>query len=71
MRQYKHCNCADYDKNVAHVNSATQLLYAGNPETYKGYQGKAFEFCPWCGTKLIELEIVDRPRTVPSAGIER
>lgn len=53
-----HCNCADWSPNLQKINAPFALLTARNPDTYHGYNGKQFAFCPWCGSKLIEIEIV-------------
>lgn len=57
--KYKHCNCSDWAPNLAKINAPFSLLAARNPDTYHGYNGKSLQFCPWCGSKLIVLEIVD------------
>lgn len=50
------CTCADYEPNVEKINAPMALQHARNPLTYKGYDGKIWQFCPWCGSKLIETE---------------
>lgn len=56
-----HCNCIDYAVNTTLINAPYKLEYARNPDTYLGYTGKKFKFCPWCGSELIALEVVPTP----------
>ena len=46
------CNCKDYKKNMELLNEPFVFLTARNPQSYKGYQGKQFIYCPFCGKKL-------------------
>jgi hypothetical protein len=48
------CSCNDWAVNVPILNAPNGLLFARNPTTYKGYTGKRFVFCPWCGLELTE-----------------
>lgn len=48
------CDCDKWGKNTLILNSVIQIQSAmswGNP---KGHTGDRFDFCPWCGKKLIE-----------------
>jgi len=46
----KDCECKDWEENIEKVN-APHLLQAVRMST-KGYEGKKFVYCPWCGAKL-------------------
>ena len=46
------CNCKDWKDNIDKINAAIGFLFARNPHTYKGYEGKQFIYCPWCSKKL-------------------
>lgn len=52
------CLCPDFKENVPILNAPFTLAAARNPETYRGYTGKQFKFCPWCGETLKLLVIV-------------
>lgn len=58
------CLCPDFEPNVELLNAPFALGYARNPDTYHGYTGKEFKFCPWCGEALAALVIVGSPETV-------
>jgi hypothetical protein len=47
--------CEDWKPNSEKVDAPMVLLHARNPSTYKGYDGKPFKFCPWCGQPLYEV----------------
>lgn len=48
------CNCKDWKENNDKLSAGFSLLFARNPDTYKGYEGKQFIYCPWCGERLKE-----------------
>lgn len=50
------CEWKDWSENIDKVNEPLLLLYARNLMTTKGYTGKQFVFCPWCGKELITEE---------------
>ena len=48
------CKCEDWQPNVDIINgyiSFGTIHYGFNP---KGYDGKPFKYCPWCGKQLEE-----------------
>ena len=47
------CTCTDWHENIGLVNAGFQLAYIHG---CKGYEGKKFSHCPWCGKELIEIE---------------
>lgn len=49
------CTCNDWKENIGFVNDTFAYLFAHNPSSYKGYEGKSFTNCPWCG-KLLQKE---------------
>ena len=48
----KVCSCTQYEENMQELRFMlhTQIHCKG------GYKGEPFEYCPWCGTKLIVNE---------------
>jgi len=50
------CQCAEWLANIEKVNEPVRFLFARNPNTYKGYDGVPFRYCPWCGMALIKDE---------------
>jgi len=48
------CSCPDWKPNMEKLNAPNLFLHARNSETYKGYEGKIFIYCPWCGKELKE-----------------
>ncbi len=45
----KDCTCQDWIENIGIVNAPYQLHFLAVGE----YQGKKFDFCPWCGKRLL------------------
>lgn len=43
------CNCNDWKEN-------TPILQEGEIAA-GGYRGKFFTFCPWCGLRLMKIEV--------------
>ena len=53
------CTCKDWLPNVELIDGLIDVqshMVWGNP---KGYTGKRFNFCPWCGKKLISEKTND------------
>lgn len=46
------CKCEDWAENMPKVNAPLMLAVARNPDTAQQYDGKPFEYCPWCGEEL-------------------
>ncbi len=59
--------CEDWKANIKELNAPNQLLFARNPETFLGYQGKTFKFCPWCGEGLHQVETKEPKMSLESA----
>lgn len=57
------CLCTDFKENIAILNAPFALATARNPETYRGYTGKPFQFCPWCGALLLPFVIEPTPES--------
>ena len=48
------CTCEDWEPNIRKINDIISMyanMACGNKD---GWDGKFFEFCPWCGSKLKE-----------------
>ena len=45
------CLCDDWKKNIDKLNSGFAISYIHG---LGGYTGKQFEYCGWCGKKLVE-----------------
>lgn len=45
-------SCPDWIANISKVNAPFHVLTARNPTSYRGYDGKQFGYCPWCGSPL-------------------
>ncbi len=56
------CTCEDWEPNIKIINGyidmAANRVY-GNP---KGYEGKIFTHCPWCG-KILKDELARIAKT--------
>jgi hypothetical protein len=48
----KHCNCDYWKEGLRCVNSCISISDMHG----FGYKGKIFDFCPWCGQKLEDVE---------------
>ena len=46
------CKCKVWVENIDKLNSGFAALTARNPDSYKGYTGVQFTYCPWCGNKI-------------------
>lgn len=47
----RYCDCKDWEENNPKLNAGYGLL---SVHGVKGYEGKLFEYCPWCAKKLLE-----------------
>jgi hypothetical protein len=47
----KTCNCKDFRENIHRIND---LILLASIRIIKPIEIKSFEYCPWCGKKLIE-----------------
>ena len=47
------CKCKDWKPNIDIVNGFIVMQANMAWGNKKGYTGKAFRFCPWCGKKLV------------------
>lgn len=43
------CDCHDWQENIGYLHDMVLLRWTHGG---KGYQGKPFVFCPWCGSPL-------------------
>ena len=50
------CQCKEWQENIDKVNAPNRFLFARNPNTYKGYDGVPFKYCPWCAMMLVKDE---------------
>ena len=48
----KTCNCKDWQKNIEQITDM-QIYCANHPAAPK-WEGKVFDYCPWCGQLLLE-----------------
>ena len=55
IRRIVDCDCKDFEENMIELNKPWGL-WASHGES-KGYEGKPFIYCPWCGEKLKGDEI--------------
>lgn len=46
-----HCNCSDWEPQIAKINGPISLQSVRSGGAYQ-YDGKQFIFCPWCGSRL-------------------
>lgn len=46
------CNCDEWKKGRKALDSITVFAWTHGMK----YTGGPFKFCPWCGTKLIDLD---------------
>lgn len=44
------CDCRDWQENIGYLHDMVLLRWTHGG---KGYQGKPFVFCPWCGSPLL------------------
>lgn len=49
------CDCTEWSENIRKLDAPFTYLHARNPQTYKGYDGAAFRFCPWCAKPLTDV----------------
>ena len=43
------CNCKDWQENIVELQKPWHLWFSQNGDSYNG---KQFNFCPWCGKSL-------------------
>jgi hypothetical protein len=43
------CTCRDWQENIDYLNAMLLLKWTHGG---KGYEGKPFVYCPWCGTRI-------------------
>ncbi|MBM4137267.1 MAG: hypothetical protein FJ241_10625 [Nitrospira sp.] len=55
----RECNCKDWQENIAKLNSGFTL---STIHGLGGYQGKIFNFCPWCGKSIAIKEAMEKGR---------
>ncbi len=51
------CDCSDWAPNIKKVDGP--IIMATIRAGRDTYDGKQFEFCPWCGSQLVRQRIVD------------
>jgi hypothetical protein len=51
----KTCTCKDWQPGVEKINAYISLQFARSGGATQ-YTGKPFNFCPWCGKKLVDDE---------------
>lgn len=49
------CTCKDWEPGIEKINAYIGLQFARSGGATQ-YTGKPFEYCPWCGKKLIDDE---------------
>jgi len=50
----KTCDCKDWGHNFLYIiNALTFIAMHGDMEI----RGKPFEYCPWCGNKLLDSNV--------------
>ena len=49
------CECDDYKENAPKIDSFVMLGFTHGME----YDGKPWEYCPWCGKLLVSEEEQD------------
>jgi hypothetical protein len=47
------CTCKEWEPGIDKINAYISLQFARSGGATQ-YTGKPFEYCPWCGTKLID-----------------
>lgn len=62
-----HCDCKDWEPEIKKLNGPITLQSVRSGGAYK-YDGKPFNFCPWCGKRLalqiagVKIEVRPEPR---------
>ena len=47
----KYCDCVDWKENIDAINAPFNMALT---HSYIGqYEGKKFDYCPWCGHRLL------------------
>ena len=45
------CKCKDWKRDMPNIIGMSVMMQNHG----MGYRGKIFEYCPWCGKKLIKV----------------
>jgi hypothetical protein len=53
MKMKDRCHCGGWKNNIDIVNAPYSMHLSAVGE----YKGKAFDFCPWCGDKLMDDKV--------------
>ena len=53
-RKMKKCTCPDWKKGIDKIN-APIILQSARSGGFWQYDGKTFEYCPWCGKVLLDV----------------
>ena len=48
----KKCNCEDWEPNIRKIDDIISMQANMAWGNKNGWDGKVFEFCPWCGGEL-------------------
>jgi len=48
------CTCKEWEPNIKIINGMIGMQSVMAWGNKKGYTGKPFQFCPWCGRKLVK-----------------
>lgn len=46
------CTCEEWNRNIREIDK--YFIYIGLYRNDIGYTGLPFQYCPWCGCKLID-----------------
>jgi len=49
------CKCKDWKPNIEIINGYIVMNALHSYGNREGYTGKPFEYCPWCGKKLVAM----------------
>ena len=52
MKVEDRCNCKAWKENIPKIQGASVMMWNHGME----YTGDIFQYCPWCGKKLVELK---------------
>lgn len=56
------CACEDWEPNVKIINGYIDMQACHSWGNHKGYEGKPFTYCPWCGSELKDDVEDTRPK---------
>ncbi len=54
MREMRECSCEDWPIQIDKVNAPIMLQSARSGFKWH-WDGKHFDYCPWCGKKLVAM----------------